>query len=145
MKEEVVNYELLQIELLEFNMPRPNFTAEDDEILWHYTENVRYSELSATRTKVSITFSYSLYFKSDPLKTSICFIKTCSNFNVSRLISAGAKLTVLYRFLNIAMWNLWGVYGAKTQNIFLGQRLPSPIPFKENEEVLKAEIDGHWK
>ena len=145
MKGEVVKYELLQIELMELNMPRPNFTGNLDELMWHYTEQVKYSEISNVKTKVSVILSYSLYFKSDPQKTSICFIKTCSSFSADRLISAGARLTLLYRFLNIAMWNLLGVYGAKTQNIFLSQMIPAPIHFKKNEEQLKAEINAHWK
>jgi len=148
-KEELVQYTLLGIEVLEFKLPADNKhdDAEIDDMAWHYACHINYTPFSKEQIIINMNYSCFMYLKDDPARNKITSINTSTSFSVTASLSSDAKQIILKNFLQISIANLQGVYAAKTENTHWALLLPPQHDVTEGDggDWFENEIYERWK
>jgi hypothetical protein len=142
-----IEYTVLSIQLEEFSLPPVPLidVPDEDDAMWHYSFSILFETFTSERIIITATVGSFLYLKEDSAKTPIISIETSTSFSITKELSNDAKLLGLINLLNIAQWNLQGIYAVKTEDTNLEEVLPPDFPTAQHVDSLKKQIHDDWK
>jgi len=144
----VVNFSLESIEVQEEYIPQNanSLIMTNEDVMWNFSYLIEIypDEEDEKMNRVEITVGISLYYTNDPEQKSIIKFVSCSEFLVTADINEDNKLNALGMLLNIANWNLQGIYISKLEDSPLTLLPPPEMDTSDYIEYFKEIIADEW-
>lgn len=144
---EEVSYQVVIIREKDFFMLPPQTIpeCENDEVTWHYTYSFGILPVSTDKVWITFHFAYRLYRKDDPAQQTIVSVETETTIETQRHVSAPNRAAVIHTLLPQAVFQLQGVYAARTQGTPVSHILPLSPNFSNDTDFIKKQVHEIWK
>lgn len=144
---EEVSYQVISIREKSFFMLPPETIPEyeNDEVSWNYTYSFGVLPVGPDKVWITIHFTYRLYCKNDPAQQTIVSVETETGIETQRHISTENRAAVIHTFLPQAVFQLQGIYAARTGGTPVSHILPVSPNFSNDTDFIKKQVHEIWK